>query len=193
MRRSRDGTPIVIHDDALDRTMGVAGVVSKLRWPAIQRLAGARVPSLEQVVAWAAASGAWLNIELKSGGVEEEVLRLVTAAGVNGRTIISSFNPVPVRRTGELDGAIRRYFLTERWNVEARAGLDEATAHGVCLHVDAASSGTLRELSDNGLPVIVWTVNEPETMRRLFEEGVAAVITDLPEVAVRIRREKLGG
>ena len=50
----RRGTPIVIHDDTLDRTMRVAGVVSDLRWGAIQRLTAARVPSLEQVVAWAA-------------------------------------------------------------------------------------------------------------------------------------------
>ena len=68
VRPASDGTPVVIHDDSLQRTFGVQGSVSSLSWPALQRLTGARLPSLQQVAAWAAASGAWLNVELKAPG-----------------------------------------------------------------------------------------------------------------------------
>jgi glycerophosphoryl diester phosphodiesterase len=37
-----------------------------------------------------------------------------------------------------------------------------------------------------GIPVKVWTVNEEADMRRLESWGVAAVITDRPDVAVRV-------
>ena len=40
------------------------------------------------------------------------------------------------------------------------------------------------------LPVKVWTVNEADDMRRLLDWGVDALITDRPDVAVRVVRER---
>ena len=187
VRRSRDGRAVVIHDNDLRRTMNVAGRISSLHWGSIQRLSGARVPSLDQVTAWAAASGAWLNIELKSAGIEPAVLEEVERTGVGERTILSSFDAEVVRRLGELDPSITRYFLTERWNAAARRALGRAGAHGVCLRVDAATPNNLHAIRDLGLPVIVWTVNAPATMRSLFEKGVAAIITDDPAAGAEAR------
>jgi glycerophosphoryl diester phosphodiesterase len=39
-----------------------------------------------------------------------------------------------------------------------------------------------------GLPVKVWTVNEEGAMRRLIQWGVAGLITDRPDLAVRVVR-----
>lgn len=187
VRRSRDGKAVVIHDNDLRRTMNVAGRISSLHWDAIERLSEARVPSLEQVTSWAAASGAWLNIELKSPGIESAVLEEVGRTGIGGRTIISSFGAGIVRRVGELDAAMTRFFLTEKWNPGARRGLEGASAHGVCLHVDAATPANLHAIRDLGVPVIVWTVNDPEKMRALFEEGVVGIITDDPAAGAKVK------
>src|SRR5690606_30119783 len=97
VQRSRDGVPVVIHDDSLERLWGTRRLVSELTWPAIQRLHSARIPSFEQVAGWAAASGAWLNVELKAADVEHEVLALIDRFGLRPRTFISSFDPEIVR------------------------------------------------------------------------------------------------
>jgi glycerophosphoryl diester phosphodiesterase len=39
------------------------------------------------------------------------------------------------------------------------------------------------------LPVKVWTVNDPDDMRRLVAWGVDALITDRPDLAVPIARQ----
>src|SRR5687768_8195818 len=70
VRRARDGVPVIIHDETLDRTSGARGRVADLDWPAIERLTTAGLPSLEQAAGWAAASGAWLNVEIKTPRVE---------------------------------------------------------------------------------------------------------------------------
>ena len=43
-----------------------------------------------------------------------------------------------------------------------------------------------------GLPVKVWTVNEPADMRRLLEWGVDAIISDRPDLAVAAVRTHSG-
>ena len=44
-----------------------------------------------------------------------------------------------------------------------------------------------------GLEVQVWTVDDPADMRRLLEWGVDALITNRPDIAVRVRDEFLAG
>jgi glycerophosphoryl diester phosphodiesterase len=192
VRPSVDRVPVVIHDDSLRRTMAVGGRVSRLHWPAIERVTQGSTPSLAQAVAWAAASGAWLNVEIKAPGVEESVLDIIARARIGSRVVISSFHVDAVQQVGRLDPDIARYLLTERWDTEATAAVERAGAAGVCLRFDAADGSTLDDLRRRNLPVIAWTVNDSDEMRRLLGHGVAAIISDLPATAAAIRDEVAG-
>jgi glycerophosphoryl diester phosphodiesterase len=187
VQRSRDGVPVVVHDESLDRTTAATGHVADLPWPAIQRLTGALVPDLEQACAWAAASGAWLNVELKAAGVEEEVVRRIRSAGLGPRAILSSFHPEILARLGDVGGELRRYLLTESWDPEAAAAAARVGAAGVCLKDDAASPAALQDLVRLGHATVVWTVNDPARVLALLEARVYAIITDLPGMAVAVR------
>lgn len=187
VQRTRDAVPVVIHDDSLERTMGVPGRVGELDWPAVARLTRAMVPSFDQVAAWAAASGAWLNVELKAAGVEQDVLAILDKADLLERVIVSSFSASIVKRVGELNADVHRFFLTERWDGAAEVKFIESGARGVCLRVDAADESTLDRLMGLELPVIVWTVNEPSTARLLLSAGIAGIITDDPAMVARER------
>lgn len=187
VQRSRDGVPVVIHDDSLERVWEMRHRVSKLHWSAIERLVGARIPSFEQVAAWAATSGAWLNVELKAANVEAEVLRLIDHFGIRDRTFVSSFDPALVSAFGRVDDDVRRFFLTERWDAAALSDFERSGASGICLGDDAATAVTLEDLHRRGLPVIVWTVNESARVKELLQAGVVGIISDLPAMAARER------
>lgn len=194
VRVTADGVPVVIHDDTLERTFGLPGVVSKLTWPALQRVTEARLPSLQQVAAWAAASGAWVNVELKSGGAEEEIVGIVEQHELLPRTFFSSFDPAAVAAIGRACPDARRFFLTERWDDKARDGLVASGASGLCLRGDAASAVTLEVLRQEGLPVVVWTVDDRSRMLELARNQVAAIITNRPATAVAaLRTGREGG
>ena len=189
-----DGAPVVIHDATLERTTDGAGAVASLAWAevAAARSGGEPVPRLEEAARWAAESGAWLNVEIKSAGAEAAALAAVEGAGVLGRTFFSSFLPDVVARVGELAPHAARFLLAERWDDEARANALRLGVRGVCLHHPAATAGALAELNALGLEVVAWTVDDPARLRELLRAGVRAVITNHPARGVAALRDVLG-
>jgi glycerophosphoryl diester phosphodiesterase len=192
VQRARDGVPVIVHDDDLERTHAVRGRVADHEWPAIERLTSAGLPSLEQAAAWAAASGAWLNVEIKAPRVEAATLEILRATRLLERTFVSSFDPAVVAEVGRLAPEVLRFLVTEEWDTAAQNALAESDAHGVCLHVDAATALNLEVLHNDALPIVVWTVDTPARIRELLEAGVAAIITNRPRVAAAVRREVVG-
>jgi len=189
VQRAADGVPVVIHDPTLDRTTRAHGQVAAHPWSALERLTLAHLPSLEQAAAWAAAAGAWLNVEIKAERVEEATVRVLRAAGLLPRTVISSFDPRIVRRVGEVEPDVLRFLLTDSWDEEVLATVADCGAQGVCLRVDAAHHLALEVLRNEDLPVIVWTVDDPARIRELLAWGVAGIITNHPRLAAQVRRE----
>ncbi|MQA89012.1 MAG: hypothetical protein GEU90_02075 [Gemmatimonas sp.] len=189
VQRSADGVPVVIHDDTLARTTSATGRVSGLPWATIERSTNATVPSLEQALAWAAAAGAWVNIELKAAGVEEEAARIIRSFQLEGRIVVSSFEPTIICRIAEVAPELHRYLLANRWGPRTIREFVNCDAQGLCLRDDGGLDVILSELDREEIPVVVWTVNSPERIRHLLCRGVAGLISDDPGVAAAIRAD----
>ncbi len=54
-------------------------------------------------------------------------------------------------------------------------------------HRSMLGLGLLRRLRSMGLPAWIWTVNDTQQMKALFELGVAGIITDRPDLALAVR------
>lgn len=189
-----DGAPVVIHDPTLDRTTDGRGAVAAMSWTGVSaaRSGGEPVPRLEWVAAWAAESGAWLNVEIKSPGAEAASIAAIEAAGVLDRTFFSSFLPDVVARVRELAPHAARFLLAERWDDATRATTRRLGIRGVCLHHSAATPAALAELRGAGLEVVVWTVDDPARLRELLRAGIMGVITNHPARGVEALREAGG-
>jgi glycerophosphoryl diester phosphodiesterase len=190
VQRSRDGVPVVIHDDSLDRTGHGRGLVADRSWAelSILRGAGEPIPSLAQAIGWASDAGAWLNVEIKATDVTAATLQALRNAGFVEGAIISSFHPRVIAEVGRLGPEFKRFLLLDSWSDDALTQVRACMAQGVCLHVDAATPGTVAELAAADLPLVVWTVDQPDRLAHLLQAGVAGVITNRPEIAVPLRR-----
>ena len=136
-----------------------------------------------------------LNLEIKSRprplrswSLERDVVRAVRTSGLAPRVLVSSFDPLTLLRVRVLAPELRTALLT----AVSMPSLLRGGALAGWLHVDALHpeleqvDAALRErAAARGLPLHVWTVNDPETMRRLAREGVAGVIGDDPVVLER--------
>ena len=194
VQRSADGVPVVIHDPTLERTTDGSGAVASLPWSeiALVRSRGKPVPRLEEVAAWAALEGAWLNVEIKAPGVEAATVDAIRAAGLIARTVFSSFDAETVAEVGRIAPDAVRYLLTESWGDDVIATARRIGAGGICLHEPLATDAALARLADERLPVVVWTVDDPARIAHLLHAGAAAVITNRPAVAVKAARSIVG-
>jgi glycerophosphoryl diester phosphodiesterase len=207
---SADGEVVVIHDPTLDRTTTGHGPVRDKRLAELAQIrlkardgtvTDEAVPTLAALLDVLAPSRAQLLLEIKVGtdrarypGIEEKALALVKARGLTDRVVVMAFEPATVRRVRDLDGAIRIALLVSK----ARLGREGATApdavrwttetgatHLGLEHsaLDAATVGAARRA---GVAVAVWTVNDEVAMRRMIDLRVDVLITDQPDVALRL-------
>ncbi len=205
-----DGEVVVIHDPTLERTSTGTGAVAATR---LADLAGVRlraregavteepVPTLAQVLDLLRPTRAELLLEIKVdparrpyAGIEEKTLALLDARGLRERTVVMAFEPDTLRRVRALDAGIRTAMLVSRSRVEReRAAATTvvrwatevgATSLGVDHRVvDAALVAAARQA---GLRVAAWTVNTEPDIRRVLDLGVDVVISDQPDLALRL-------
>lgn len=194
---TRDDQVVVIHDETLERTTNGTGWVADHSLEDLRRLdasyghekfAGTPMPTLEEVFALVKDTTTRLNLELKNSrmaykGLEERVLGLIQGHDMADRVIISTFNHYSLRHLVALGatqplGALYSEPLWKPWAYATRLG---ATA----LHPSMAA--TRRKIIDksheHGLAVHVWTVNEPDDLKKMIRLGVDAVITNYPNLA----------
>ena len=193
---SKDGVPVVIHDDTVNRTTDRKGRVADYTaaelaamdagsWfsPAFR---GEPVPTLEQVLELTAGK-CRLNIELKTyggryPGMEAAVVGLLRRHGRTGDSVITSFDPLALRRVKEIEGRIRTGLIIDA----APPGLEQALAR---LGATFLSIGWNRLTADRmasyrqaGLTVMAWTVDRKAGMRQIAAMGEDIIIcTNYPD------------
>jgi glycerophosphoryl diester phosphodiesterase len=118
---TKDDQLVVIHDDTLDRTTNGTGYVRDHTLAEIRGLdasygdhayASERVPSLDEVMAWARGAGITLSLEIKQPApvsgrpkyprVAERVADMLTAHGMAERALVHSFDHPTVRELRDL-------------------------------------------------------------------------------------------
>jgi glycerophosphoryl diester phosphodiesterase len=173
---------IVVHHDPDLADGGVIGSLAAADLPAW-------VPSLAEAVG--ACAGLGVNVEIKPDGPSslirvaiDAVVALLRSLDEPSRFLVTSFEMGIVDRVRSLAPEIPTGFLTIG-DVRIDDSIAEAAAHGHRAvnpwfgFVDAAS---VARAHDFGLDVNVWTVDEPADIDRLLDDGVDAVITNVPDV-----------
>lgn len=122
------------------------------------------------------ASRAWLDIELKVGGLEQTVIDLLRQWPPVRGVLVSSFLPEVIAACAELDTRLPLGLICDR---RAQLRLWEALPVSFVLpHRKLLDRELLEELRVAGKRVMVWTVNDERDMLRLAEWGVDGLISD---------------
>jgi len=182
VRASSDGQIVVIHDASVERVTGAKGEVSSQPLAALRRLdagAGERIPTLAEVL-HLARGRLLVDIELKVSGVEQQVLDLVRASGVERDVLITSFSEEAVSAARRLAPQVATGLL-QQWPAPARAA---ALGTPVYLpDISVLSEDLMAACRQLGLRVIPWTIRREEEAKTAIRLGVAGMIADDPRLA----------
>lgn len=193
---SSDGQVVVIHDETLNRTAGIAGTVAEMTSSQLSQViaqAGfsgfpdAHIPTLDEVLDVAAASGVHVNIELKGQqpDLPRVVLERVRGWQLDDAVLYSSFNHYHLQALADLGTTSRRGVLLaqplfEPWEYASRLLVDAVHPPMEML----AIPGLVEHCHEHGLAVNVWTPDSPREWHHAVSLGVDSVITNRPQEAV---------
>jgi glycerophosphoryl diester phosphodiesterase len=192
VHRTADDVLVVRHDAGTP-----AGVLSQLTSAELSS-ALPEVPRLDEVLDVCAER--LVNVEIKNVPGEGDwdpsqraaslLVELLGARNGRDRVLVSSFDLASVDRVRSLSPTLPTALLT--WGTDPFEGLAIAESHGhSALHPDVRSvagrsaGAIVTRAHERGLQVNVWTVNDPDVLVSLAAAGVDALITDVPDIALR--------
>jgi glycerophosphoryl diester phosphodiesterase len=172
--------------------------------------AAAGAPALDDVLAYVAAAGVGAHVDLKQPGYEAEALAAIRRAGLAERALVSTAFAVTARTVRRLapDLPVAIGYPRDRYGVSrfawpatltgagaaalrqampARVPLLLRASHAtvLALHHTLCSRSAVAAAHRWGAPVLGWTANDEETVRRLVAAGVDGVVSDDPRVVHR--------
>jgi glycerophosphoryl diester phosphodiesterase len=198
VRLTRDGDLAVMHDDTLERTTNGAGRVLDRTMRELSALdnggwfgaafAGERVASLAEAIRLFDRLGLGANIEVKAKPAEAarsaEALARILAAGWPPHLpapLVSSFEPAVLARLAAIAPQWPRGLLIDTLDRDPKAALAAVGAATLNVNHRLVTRANVADLSA-GRPVLVYTVNDAVRARDLLSWGVAAIISDRPDL-----------
>ncbi len=213
IRVTRDGVVVVFHDETLERTTNGVGKVADWNWEELSMLDaaynfspdGESFPLRGMGIGISRLDATFVkypemhfNIDLKAKHSEWPVAEVVVGLKKHDYVLVGSF----------ADGRIARFRRITKGSVATSAGPTNAVA----MYAASRLGRTVRRpvdayqlpYSTRGMTVDkrlvdavheadahihLWTVNEPEKMRRFLEMGVDGIVTDRPDLLNEVVEE----
>jgi glycerophosphoryl diester phosphodiesterase len=183
VRKNRDNHIVVIHDADVKRTTNGKGLVADLTLKEIKELStekSEKIPTLEEALELLD-NKVKILIELKEQGYEEKVLSTIHSKKVEKNVIIASFLEPALAKTRELDKQIETGLIYAKHPNPIKAALELKANYLISLY-RFTHTANVQKAHENGLKVIVWTINTAEEAAEFVKKGVDGIATDKPDI-----------
>ncbi len=207
---SRDGVPVLIHDETVDRTTNGKGRVGDYPLSELKRLdsgyhfdpggglefpyrgKGVAIPTLEEVLREFPEARFCLEIKEKETEVVERVVQVVSRVARRVPLVVGSFHGKITREFRRFPSPWIKLAFSRRDVVLGylafRLGLRRFSPPARYASLPRSSRGIRLDeeswitfLHQRGVRVFYWTVNDPGEMRTLLERGADGILSDFPD------------
>jgi glycerophosphoryl diester phosphodiesterase len=204
---SKEAQVVVIHDDTLNRTTNGKGKVANYTLGELKELdagswfgaqfSGEHIPTLREVLELTRGR-ILLNIELKRGDhrqytisdLADRALKEVENAEMLNQVLFSSFDPLAIERIREKNPCIPVALIySKSWSSPQEVTGERPIPVLSCLGTVLTQTNTTKA-RQQGMKILVWTVNTEKHMERFLNMGVDGIITNYPDRLIKILKEK---
>lgn len=194
---TKDKVIVIFHDESVDRITDGAGYIRDYTFDELRKLniiasfgdqhGFNTIPSLEEYLSWVKDENITTNIELKTGKyyykeIEEKTVAMVKEYQLEDRVIFSSFNYLSLVCCKELAPNIKCGVLGFKGGL-GNAGYYVKKYNFEFYHpgIDDVTDELVEDCKAHGIELNVWTVNDEEDVKKLYDWGCRGVITDYPD------------
>lgn len=184
---SKDGHPIVFHDENLSRLTADFAEINDLTLPQLKELRIDKVysiPTLAEVLEFVGAN-VIVIVEIKNPKAVLEVVKqfeksIKEDSWSYNHFIISSFDWTVLTGVALLNSQIKLGVLTEDELEKAVAFAENIKANCIFPHFSLLNAEICEEISRKNIKIYPWTVNEIEDIQRMKTLKINGIISDFP-------------
>ncbi len=206
VRLSQDGEVVVIHDDALERTVRRTEKVSELKLGQLKELdvgswfgsqfSGERIPTLLEVLELAKGRTR-LNIELKTDhlgrytiqNLADAALRDIEKLRMQKHVMFCSFSVEGIERIQENSRIPTALVCDRKWLYPEELTVSRLVRVFSCRKTSLYKDNVSRA-HQKGIKIWAWTVDDQKEIRRFMDIGVDGIITNYPERVIEFLNNK---
>jgi glycerophosphoryl diester phosphodiesterase len=199
VQETSDGVVVVLHDRDLMRMAGDPRRISDIPFAEARKVdlgrksdpefAGERIPTLAEVIALARGR-IKLQIELKyygkDRGLARKVAELIRREDFEDQCEVISLDDDGLRQARQANPRLRVVALVSY----ALGDPGRLDVDGLSVKTEVLTDRLIRASRRRGKALYTWTVDDPRAMVRLIERGVGGMVTNAPDLLIRIRRER---
>lgn len=193
---SLDGIPYIFHDESLERITGIKSIFSSITSSEIDKIRIFKnhpIPKLD--TALKEFPELFFQIDLKTDLVAIPALEVIKKNNAEKRVCIASFNSNRLKQVKENypemclsmgPKEVAKLLL-------ASFGLFKGEIPGDCLQVPIYSHGIkvvtkrfIKFVQSKNLKIMVWTINDKKTLKKLINMNVDGIITDRPKLLTEL-------
>lgn len=194
---TKDGVPVICHDEIIDRTSTGSGLIKDYTYKELlnfdfgenfsKEFKGEKIPTLEEFLEFSKSHNLFLNLELKNGlfpyeGMEKKIIDMIYKYNLNNSVILSSFNHFSMAKCKEIDKNINTGLLYDGTFIDIEkyckaVGADALHPQYFSLLDPKITSSIQKE----GIMINTYTVNIDVHMKVLAHMNVDGIITNSPD------------
>jgi glycerophosphoryl diester phosphodiesterase len=188
VRMSKDGVLMVMHDETVDRTTDGTGEVAELTLNELKRLdagKGEKIPMLQEVIDLAKGK-AKVDIEIKSKGIEPDVVDMIEKNGIVRKCMVSSFKADIIKKVKELNEDVKTAIITSKVPedvVKYIGSIVKETGTDAIMASKKVTDGRLVGVAHKkGLEVGIWNADTPDEIRLYADMGPDYLCSNYPDL-----------
>lgn len=190
---SKDGVPVVIHDETLERLSNYSGYVKDYNLQELKKIdigswfdkkyGKETIPTLEEYLFLVKEWSGITNIELKNSivdypGMEEKVSELLKKTKLEDKVLISGFNWASLEKFKAISPNVKIGVLYNKGAAITTSECIKLGAYSVHPNQNDVTAELVRNFAEIRIPVITYTVNSKERLMELVKMGVSGIFTD---------------
>lgn len=181
LQRTVDGVLVVSHDDNLKRVFKHDISIDASPLKLLKALTSDQVATFTEALRFIDRKVDKILVELKKAGTEKEVIAEIEKTGFRDNVIIVSFHETSLAEIRKLDRQIETGLIYTR-HKNPTATAKKLGAQYLLPLYSFTHTRNIQEAHDNGLKVVVWTINAQDDVERYKSKGVDGIASDKPDI-----------